>query len=126
MGNDLAALDCAKALLKQGNLLAALITNQRSLIDFAKSQNVNVYNDLNAHLRDIINTHFDFLFSFDCKERLSTDFIKLCSGTWINCHYGPLPSLAGFHSCYWAIAQDRPHHQITWHTKGCHNKQDHP
>lgn len=113
VGNESLMRHAAETLLARGHRIAAIVTRNPDLRDWAMGAGLSVEDQdaatpANAPVAD-------WLFSVANLSILSPAMLARGQRGAINFHDGPLPKLAGLNAPVWAIIGQEPQHGITWH-----------
>ncbi|TNF22700.1 MAG: LLM class flavin-dependent oxidoreductase [Rhodobacteraceae bacterium] len=115
VGNDTLTLGCARQWLDWGHAIAALVTRNADLADWARAEGLRVDApgaDLGARLEGLA---CDWILSIANLDILPDAVLALAEQGAVNFHDGPLPRYAGLNAPVWAILNGEVRHGITWH-----------
>ncbi len=118
IGNESLVIQCGDIALARGHRIAAVVTRNADVRDWALSKNLTVFapgRDLADHLRPL---SFDWLFSIANLSVLPREVTALARKGAVNFHDGPLPAYAGLNAPVWALLNREPSHGVTWHLIG--------
>jgi natural product biosynthesis luciferase-like monooxygenase protein len=106
---------CGDTLLRQGQQIAAVISDEASIEQWAAEKGIRVF-AATGDVASILQTlDFDHLASIAHLSIVPADALRHVRGRAINFHDGPLPYLAGLNVTSWAIFRGETTHGITWH-----------
>ncbi|SMX26460.1 Linear gramicidin synthase subunit B [Pelagimonas phthalicica] len=115
IGNESLLVQCAQAALDRGNTVAAVVTRNDGVADWARGAGLRVEapgSDLAARLTGVAT---DYLLSIANLDIIPEDVLALPAKGAINFHDGPLPRHAGLNAPVWALMQGETQHGISWH-----------
>lgn len=115
IGEGLLTLQCAEALLAEGNPIFGLITANPDIRSWAEERSVKCIDpsaDISAALHE---EPFDYLFSIVNYQVLPKEVLALPRMGAINFHDSLLPRYAGAYATSWAIMNREATHGVTWH-----------
>ncbi|MDO6730123.1 LLM class flavin-dependent oxidoreductase [Marinovum sp. 2_MG-2023] len=115
VGHDTLTGECARQVLDRGHRIAALVTRNADLRQWATDKGIRVEapgRDLGARLNGLA---CDWLLSIANLDILQADLLALPKRGAVNFHDGPLPRYAGLNAPVWALLQGEARHGITWH-----------
>ena len=113
VGNESLLRHAAETLRTRGHRIAAIVTRNPELRDWAQGAGLTV-EDQDAPLAADAPVA-DWLFSVSNLSILSPAMLARGQKGAINFHDGPLPKLAGLNAPVWAIIGAEAGHGITWH-----------
>ncbi|UFS64338.1 LLM class flavin-dependent oxidoreductase [Paracoccus denitrificans] len=113
VGNESLLRHAAETLLARGHRIAAVVTRNPDLRDWAQGAGLAVEDQDAPMAPDAPSA--DWLFSVANLSILRPEMLARGRLGAINFHDGPLPKLAGLNAPVWAIIGDEPQHGITWH-----------
>ncbi|TRW95781.1 LLM class flavin-dependent oxidoreductase [Paracoccus sp. M683] len=113
VGNEVLTRHAAETLIARGHRIAAVVTRNAELRDWAQGQGLPV-EDQDAPMPADAPVA-DWLFSVANLSILKPDMLARGQRGAINFHDGPLPGMAGINVPVWAILEGRDRHAITWH-----------
>ncbi|MBU2849930.1 amino acid adenylation domain-containing protein [Acidithiobacillus ferrivorans] len=115
IGGQSILIQCARLLLEKGHRIPIVVTQDDSVLDWAKKHNTPSFNpdaELETHLQQV---EFEYLFGIVNYSVLSSAILKLPKRGAINFHDGPLPLYAGRNVTSWALFNREREHGVTWH-----------
>ena len=113
VGNESLMRHAAETLISRGHRIAAIVTRNPELRDWAQGAGLAV-EDQDAPIPADAPVA-DWLFSVANLSILSPAMLARGQKGAINFHDGPLPKLAGLNAPVWAIIGAEPQHGISWH-----------
>ncbi len=112
IGTTSLTIQCGTIWLEQGHTIAAIVSKEEAIVEWAHQQNIPHYRTLTTFTeRPIV----DYLFSIVNPFILTDDILALPRQFAINYHDSPLPRYAGVHATNWAILNQETTHAVTWH-----------
>ena len=115
IGDESLTQHCAETLLSEGHSIAAVVTDNPDLSDWAAKRGLVV----EAHGRDLGRRlggiSVDWVLSIANLKILGPDVLALGKKGAVNFHDGPLPKHAGLNAPVWAILNGETSHGVTWH-----------
>ncbi len=115
MGNESLAVECSKKLLARDHRIAAVVTENKAISDWAAENNLQVI-DPSSDLADALSgIQFDWLFSIANLQIIPEAVLSKPAKGAINFHDGPLPRHAGLNAPVWALIEGEQEHGIAWH-----------
>ncbi|MDA7429895.1 LLM class flavin-dependent oxidoreductase [Primorskyibacter aestuariivivens] len=111
IGNESLARECAQQWLDRGHGIAAFVTRNPVLADWAREAGLRV----EAPGADLSGLPCDWLLSIANLDILHDDLLSLPTKGAVNFHDGPLPRYAGLNAPVWALMAGETQHGITWH-----------
>ncbi|MGH1412297.1 MAG: MupA/Atu3671 family FMN-dependent luciferase-like monooxygenase [Pelagimonas sp.] len=115
IGNESLLVQCAQAALDRGNTVAAVVTRNAGIAEWATGLGLRVEapgKDLGARMGDV---QADYLLSIANLDIIPADVLAIPSKGAINFHDGPLPRHAGLNAPVWAMIAGETQHGISWH-----------
>ena len=115
IGDGSLLIQCAERLLAKGNTIAAVVSQNPEIIDWAKGRDLVVQepgNDLASRLGDI---KVDWLLSISNLSLIPDAVLEKATLGAVNFHDGPLPRYAGLNAPLWALMAKERQHGISWH-----------
>lgn len=113
MGDESLTIACGDMLLAGGHRVAAVITRDAAVRDWAEGQGLKVHRAA-EDLLDVPVTA-DWLLSVANLRLIPEEVLALPTRGAINFHDGPLPRYAGLNTPAWAIINGETQHGVTWH-----------
>ncbi len=113
IGNESLMRHAAEVLIARGHRVAAIVTRNPDLRDWAQKAGLRVEDQDAPTAADAPAA--DWLFSVANLSILRPETLARGRLGAINFHDGPLPRLAGLNAPNWAIIQGAADHGITWH-----------
>lgn len=113
IGNETLTRQCGEMLLTQGHRLAAVVTRNADVRQWALGRGLRV----EAYGPDLavrLGGHVDWLLSVANLSVIGPEVLALAPGA-VNFHDGPLPQYAGLNAPVWAILNGEREHGISWH-----------
>ena len=115
IGNQSLTLQCSEKLLARGHRIAALVTRNTDLADWAAGQGIRVIAPGHGLARRLEGLAFDWLLSIANLDMLPQPVLDIAAKGAVNFHDGPLPRHAGLNAPVWALIEGETRHGITWH-----------
>lgn len=117
IGKGSLLIKAAERLLSNNHKILGILTNDNSVIEWAKENNIDFlqYKNYESIKKYLSNNEFDYLFSIVNNVFIKDDILKLPKKAAINFHDSPLPKYAGANATSWAIMENRKEHAISWH-----------
>lgn len=115
IGDESLLAECSNQLLARGHTIAAVVTNNPYLADWAHDNNLPVVS-AGRGLADRLNSlHFDWILNIAGLRVLPPEVLALPARGAVNFHDGPLPQHAGLNAPVWALLAGEQQHGISWH-----------
>ena len=120
IGNGKIAVDCAR-IVKNDNELVGIVTEPlaylggKSLSQMPDSFNPIEAHDINKIAHVLKDLRPDVIFSINNFQLIKDEILGIPPLGVINFHNGPLPKYAGLNVCSWAIINGETEHGVTWH-----------
>ena len=115
IGNESLALQCGEAWLGRGHAIAAVVTRNADVAEWAKARGLALIAP-GAGLAEALNgLSFDWLLSIANLSVLPDPVLAKAAKGAVNFHDGPLPRYAGLNAPVWALLNGEARHGITWH-----------
>ncbi len=115
IGNESLAVQCGEMLLEAGHAIAAVVTRNRDVRDWAKSHDLPVHAPGAGLAERLADSPFDWLFSIANLDLIPQAVLDMAAKGAVNFHDGPLPGYAGLNAPIWALINQEQRHGITWH-----------
>ncbi|AHD10702.1 MupA/Atu3671 family FMN-dependent luciferase-like monooxygenase [Phaeobacter gallaeciensis] len=110
LGNESLLVACADMLLARGHSIAAVVTKDAEIRQWAADKGLTVLEDA----RDFDGS-VDWLLSIANLEIIPDSVLARASKGGVNFHDGPLPRYAGLNTPNWALIEGAEDYGITWH-----------
>ncbi|WP_299926874.1 MupA/Atu3671 family FMN-dependent luciferase-like monooxygenase [uncultured Pelagimonas sp.] len=115
IGNESLLVQCAQAALDRGNAVAAVVTRNAGIAEWARGAGLRVEAP-GKDLADRLNgVQADYLLSIANLDIIPDTVLAIPSKGAINFHDGPLPRHAGLNAPVWALIAGETQHGISWH-----------
>ncbi|EKE01457.1 MAG: hypothetical protein ACD_21C00129G0007 [uncultured bacterium] len=115
IGDDFLVAKCCELIVKNGGMVAGVLSSNHQAIEWAASNKVPVLSSFVEFEQVVINSNYDYLFSISNKKILSDSVIDSPTKFAINYHNAPLPKYGGCYATSWAILNGERCHGVTWH-----------
>lgn len=115
LGDESLTIGCGAHLLEQGHTIAAVVTADDTVRDWARGAGLPVHARMDALTGALPQGSFDWLLSIANLAVIPGDVLALPAKGAVNFHDGPLPRYAGLNTPAWAIWNGEAQHGITWH-----------
>ena len=115
IGNESLAVQCGEMLLEAGHPIAAVVTRNRDVGDWATSHDLPVHMPGADLASQLAGLSFDWLFSIANLDLIPQAVLDMAAKGAVNFHDGPLPRYAGLNAPVWALINREERHGITWH-----------
>ncbi len=119
VGSQSLLIRCAERFLEKGHQIAAIISDDAIVIDFATKHQLpqlNTGRGLTQRLRRCLNgVTCDYLFSVAHLKLLPPGILAVPELGAINFHDGILPDYAGLNVTSWSLLRGESEHGVTWH-----------
>ncbi len=115
IGNESLTAECGNLWLAHGHALAAVVTREQRVADWAASRGLRVVAPgvgLAARLADLA---VDWVLSIANLSLVPQPVLARARMGGVNFHDGPLPGYAGLNAPVWAILNGETGHAVTWH-----------
>jgi natural product biosynthesis luciferase-like monooxygenase protein len=109
-GNDTLTIHCGGMLAEAGHRIAAVITRERRVRDWALSNGLATFEPGAA-----LEAEADWFLSVANTEVIPDNVLARGRKGAINFHDGPLPRYAGLNAPVWALLNGEKTHGVTWH-----------
>ena len=109
-GSDTLTIQCGAMIMDAGHSVAAVITNDDRVRDWASQNGVPVFS---TGLE--FDGNVDWLLSIANTDVIPDAVLQKASKGAVNFHDGPLPRYAGLNAPVWALMHGEKSHGITWH-----------
>ncbi|GLS85407.1 hypothetical protein GCM10010873_03800 [Cypionkella aquatica] len=113
IGNETLTRQCGEAILARGHRLAAVVTRNQDVRQWAQSRGLRV-EAYGADLAERLGEKVDWLLSIANLSVIAAPVLALARAG-VNFHDGPLPRYAGLNAPVWAILAGETQHGISWH-----------
>jgi methionyl-tRNA formyltransferase len=115
IGNESLTAECGNLWLDRGHTLAAVITREPRVADWAAGRGVRVVAP-GAGLADrVAGLSVDWVLSVANLSLVPLPVLARAAHGGVNFHDGPLPAYAGLNAPVWAILNGERSHAVTWH-----------
>ena len=114
LGSKSLLIQCANFLQENNFNITAVVTDDRGISDWARSQNIKIVS-YNSYSELVDMGTVDYIFSITNLRIIPENILKLAKLAAINYHDGPLPGYAGLNVTTWALANQESQHAVTWH-----------
>ncbi|PIE12983.1 MAG: peptide synthetase [Rhodobacterales bacterium] len=115
IGNESLAVQCAEKILARGDGIAAFVTRNPDLGQWAAARGLTVLAPSAELAIQLAAMPHDWLLSIANLDMLPAAVLDLPRRGAVNFHDGPLPRYAGLNAPVWAIIAGEATHGITWH-----------
>ena len=115
VGDTPLLVHCAEILLARGHGLAAVVTADAAITDWAAAQGADVVAPGEGLAERLRATRFDWLFNIAGLRMIDADTLALPARGAVNFHDGPLPARRGLNAPVWALLEGATSHAVTWH-----------
>ncbi len=115
MGDETLLAQCGEDLMARGHKVAAVITGNPALRDWAIAAGLDVLAPEQVLAGNWSAAPFDWFFSIANLRMIPSDVWQKASQGAINFHDGPLPNYAGLNTPAWALLNGETKHGVTWH-----------
>ncbi|MEP3688627.1 MAG: MupA/Atu3671 family FMN-dependent luciferase-like monooxygenase [Sulfitobacter dubius] len=113
MGDESLTIACGDMILAGGHQIAAVISRDDTVRDWAERQGLTIYHAADDLLQAGVTA--DWLLSIANLRLISDAVLALPTRGAINFHDGPLPRYAGLNTPAWAIMNGEAQHGVSWH-----------
>ncbi|MEX3315952.1 MupA/Atu3671 family FMN-dependent luciferase-like monooxygenase [Sulfitobacter sp. PS-8MA] len=113
MGDESLTIACGDMVLAGGHQIAAVITRDAAVRDWAAGQGLTVLRDAEELLQRQVEA--DWLLSIANLRLIPEAVLALPRRGAINFHDGPLPRYAGLNTPAWALINGEAAHGVSWH-----------
>ncbi|MFS4582228.1 MupA/Atu3671 family FMN-dependent luciferase-like monooxygenase [Phaeobacter sp. C3_T13_0] len=110
LGSESLLVACADSLLTRGHSIAAVITRDAEIRQWATDKGLTVLEDARA-----FDGSVDWLLSIANLDIIPVSVLARAQKGGINFHDGPLPRYAGLNTPNWALIEGAQDYGITWH-----------
>ncbi len=114
-GSESLLIECAKTWLDAGHEIAAVVTHDAKIRDWARRLELPVLSPGRELVGELSAIDFDYLFSITWLEIISDEILALPKRAAINFHDGPLPKYAGMYAPVWALLEGAEEYGIAFH-----------
>lgn len=109
-------IKCAEMLLAENYHIYGIISPNKEVIKWAKSQGIYSDNLDKTAIKKLLSSFaYEYLFSIVNSIVLDKDILATPSKLTINYHDSLLPKYAGLYATYWALVNNEQEHGISWH-----------
>ncbi len=115
IGEEALLAKCGMQWLARGHGVAALVSRNPRLIDWAAAQGIPVIAPGAKLAERLTGLPCDWVLNIAGLQVLGRDMLALPRKGTVNFHDGPLPRYAGLNAPVWALIADEQAHGITWH-----------
>ena len=115
LGDESLTVGCGAHLLEQGNTIAAVVTTDDTVRDWAEGKGLTVLGKISDLPGAVAAGSVDWLLSIANLKIIPDAVLALPSKGAVNFHDGPLPRYAGLNTPAWAIWNGEAQHGVTWH-----------
>ncbi len=112
IGNTNLIINCAEAVLKDGNAILGIVSKSPTIRQWFEKKNIPTQSHISM---DFFDNEFDYLFSIVNDAVIPKDILQLPRILSVNYHDAPLPRYAGLYATSWAIMNREKKHGISWH-----------
>ncbi|MBS0123390.1 MupA/Atu3671 family FMN-dependent luciferase-like monooxygenase [Thetidibacter halocola] len=115
IGDESLLVQCAELALARGNGVAAVVTRNPQVADWARCGGLRVEAPGRDLPQRLAGVSFDWLLSIANLSIIADDVLALPAKGAVNFHDGPLPRHAGLNAPVWALIAGEAQHGIAWH-----------
>lgn len=115
IGNESLAMQCGQMLRDAGHTLAAVVTRNADVAQWAKDAGLPVVSSDDDLLAALSGLSFDWLLSIANLDMIPDAVLALPTRGAANFHDGPLPRYAGLNAPVWALLAGEAEYGISWH-----------
>jgi len=115
IGDETLTAECGAQLLARGHSIAAVVTDNSRVADWAKNAGLNILAPGAGLAARLAGSQVDWLFNVAGLRMLPRAVLELPNQGAINFHDGPLPRHAGLNAPVWALLEGETRHGIAWH-----------
>ncbi len=115
IGNESLAIQCGDMLRDAGHTLAAVVTRNAQVADWAKATGLPVISSDADLVQELSGIAFDWLLSIANLDMISDAVLGLPERGSVNFHDGPLPRYAGLNAPVWALLAGEVEYGVSWH-----------
>ncbi len=115
IGNESLAIQCGEMLRDAGHTLAAVVTRNPSVADWAEAAGVIVVSSDADLTTALYGVQCDWLLSIANLDIIPEAVLTLPTRGAVNFHDGPLPRYAGLNAPVWALLAGEIEYGISWH-----------
>lgn len=116
MGDMSLLIRCGDDLLERGHAIAAVITENDAVSQWAGTRNLKVVSPKGSLAADLAHIDFDWFFSIGNLKLVPRAVWGRARKGAANFHDGPLPRFAGLNAPAWAILAGETQYGVTWHS----------
>lgn len=116
IGNSMLPIQCGEILLKRGNKIYGIITNDSQVKEWAREKGIPYVRLRKNNVIPFLKLKpFDYLFSISNPMIITQEMLELPRKHAINYHNSPLPRYAGTNATNWAVLNGEKTHGLSWH-----------
>ncbi|MWD29825.1 LLM class flavin-dependent oxidoreductase, partial [Aquicoccus sp. SCR17] len=115
IGNEALTQQCAALWIERGHGIAAVVTRNRFLAEWAEAQGLPVHAPGPDLAERLAGASCDWLLSIANLSLVPDAVLALARRGAVNFHDGPLPRHAGLNAPVWALLEGEAEHGIAWH-----------
>ncbi|MEM9787666.1 MAG: AMP-binding protein, partial [Pseudomonadota bacterium] len=115
IGNESLAIQCSEMLRDAGHRIAAVVTRNQDIADWAKAADLKVISSDSDLATELGGLDFDWLLSIANLDMIPDAVLALPKRGAVNFHDGPLPRYAGLNAPVWALLAGEAEYGISWH-----------
>ena len=115
IGNESLTAECGNLWLDRGHALAAVVTREPRVADWAAGQGLRVLAPGAGLAARIDGLTVDWVLSVANLTLVPEKVLAQARHGGVNFHDGPLPTYAGLNAPVWAILNGETRHGVTWH-----------
>ncbi|MFN3281098.1 MAG: formyltransferase family protein, partial [Tabrizicola sp.] len=115
IGNESLTVECGKRWLERGHRLAAVVTREARVADWASGAGLQVIAPGAGLAERTAGLDVDWLLSVANLSLVPAPVLARARQGGVNFHDGPLPGYAGLNAPVWAILNGETEHAVTWH-----------
>ena len=115
IGNESLAIQCGEMLREAGHTLAAVVTRNADVAEWAEGAGVPVVSSDDDLVAALSPLSFDWLLSIANLDMIPDAVLALPTRGAANFHDGPLPRYAGLNAPVWALLAGEAEYGISWH-----------
>ncbi|MDX5350578.1 MAG: LLM class flavin-dependent oxidoreductase [Paracoccaceae bacterium] len=115
IGNESLTAECGNLWLERGHALAAVVTRDPRVGDWASARGVRVLAPGAGLAERVAGLSVDWVLSIANLSLVPQAVMARARMGGVNFHDGPLPGYAGLNAPVWAILNGEAQHAVTWH-----------
>ncbi|MFA8441783.1 MupA/Atu3671 family FMN-dependent luciferase-like monooxygenase [Yoonia sp.] len=115
IGNESLAIQSGEMLRAAGHTLAAIVTRNADVADWAKGVDLPVISSDADLAHELSGIAHDWLLSIANLDMIPDTVLALPTRGAVNFHDGPLPRYAGLNAPVWALLAGEAEYGISWH-----------